>query len=104
VPSHDPQRPIIYLTVEDIVGLHAFIVERTGTAQLGIRDENALVSATNRPRAAAYYEQADLISQAARLATGLSRAQAFVDGNTRVDIWQPTCSCASTVSSTLEGR
>jgi death on curing protein len=36
-----------------------------------------------RPQMLAYYEQADIIRQAAVLAVGISQAQAFVDGNKR---------------------
>jgi death-on-curing protein len=36
-----------------------------------------------RPRMAAWYEDADIIRQAALLAVGISQAQAFVDGNKR---------------------
>jgi death-on-curing protein len=36
-----------------------------------------------RPQMAEYYEQADLIRQAALLMVGISQAQALVDGNKR---------------------
>jgi len=43
-----------------------------------------LESAINRPRQLAYYDPgADLISQAVRLAVGISQSQAFRDGNKR---------------------
>lgn len=45
--------------------------------------EALLESAVMRPRMAAYYEGADLIRQAALQAVGISRSQAFLDGNKR---------------------
>ena len=36
-----------------------------------------------RPRMAAYYEDADIVRQAALLGVGVSQAQAFLDGNKR---------------------
>src|SRR4051812_15011855 len=47
------------------------------------RDFGALQSAVQRPIAAAYYSGAILIEQAVILATAISQAQAFVDGNKR---------------------
>ncbi|MGI9254265.1 MAG: Fic family protein, partial [Thermomicrobiales bacterium] len=48
-----------------------------------LRDENALDSAITRARMAEYYEEADVIRQAALMAVGISQAQAFLDGNKR---------------------
>jgi death on curing protein len=42
-----------------------------------------LESALNRPRAAAHYEQAGLIEQAASLLWGIAKNHPFVDGNKR---------------------
>ncbi len=58
-------------------------MERTGYAPAPLRSEAALDSAIQRPRTAAYYEEADVIRQAAILAIGISQAQAFLDGNKR---------------------
>jgi prophage maintenance system killer protein len=68
------------LTTDQFIALHARAVRATGGRPEGIRDRNGLESATMRPRFLAHYADADIISQAAALATGLSRAQAFVDG------------------------
>jgi len=72
-----------YLTSIDILGLHEFIMAKTGYLPAPLRDEEGLESATMRAQTAAYYEDADLIRQAAILAVGISQAQAFVDGNKR---------------------
>jgi death-on-curing protein len=37
----------------------------------------------SRPQWAAHYENADIVTQAARLTTGIARAHGFVDGNKR---------------------
>lgn len=73
----------VYLSVADVVALHAAIMERTGAAPAPLRSEGALESAVVRPEMAAYYEQADLIRRAVLLAVGISQAQAFIDGNKR---------------------
>src|SRR3712207_1374736 len=74
----------VYLSTDDVIDLHARAVRATGDSPAGIRDHGGLESAVMRPRFLAHYGGADIISQAAALATGLSRAQAFVDGNKRV--------------------
>jgi death-on-curing protein len=76
----DPTR---YLTLDEVLQLHIEIMERTGSEPQGLRSGDGLASALNRAQAAAYYGGADLVGQAARLATGVSRAQAFVEGNKR---------------------
>ena len=71
------------LSLADVVALHEAVMERTGYAPAPLRAEGALDSALQRPRTAAYYEEADIVRQAALLAIGISQAQAFVDGNKR---------------------
>lgn len=56
---------------------------KTGYLPAPLRDEEGLEFAVMRAQTAAYYEDADLIRQAAILAVGISQAQAFVDGNKR---------------------
>jgi death-on-curing protein len=73
-----------YLSLADVIALHAQIVERTGQAPAPLRDETLLQSALMRPQMAAHYEGADLIRQAVLLAVGISQAQAFLDGNKRI--------------------
>ena len=65
------------------MALHIRMMEGLGYQPAPLRDERLLESAVLRPQMAAYYENADLIRQAALLATGLSQAQAYVDGNKR---------------------
>lgn len=62
--------------------MHDELIERTGGA-VGLRDEGALDSAIMRPQMAAYYEEADLVTQAVLLMAGIALAHAFVDGNKR---------------------
>ena len=75
---------IRYLTLADVLALHQVIMERFGIASAPLRDEGALESAVMRARMAAYYDEADIIRQAALLAVGISQAQAFLDGNKRI--------------------
>ena len=72
-----------YPSVAEVIALHDEVLRRLGNASQPLRDEGALESAVMRPQMAAYYENADLIRQAALLAIGISQAQAFVDGNKR---------------------
>jgi death-on-curing protein len=58
-------------------------MRRLGESPQPLRDEGLLESALMRPRMADWYENADLIQQAALLTIGISQAQAFVDGNKR---------------------
>ena len=75
--------PLLYLSVLDIEALHVFIMDRTGDPPSPLRDRGLLEAAVMRPRMAAYYENADLIQQAALLAIGISQAQAYIQGNKR---------------------
>ncbi len=74
---------IHHLSLADVLALHIAVMERFGLAPAPLRDEGVLESAVMRPRMAAYYDEADLIRQAALLAVGISQAQAFLDGNKR---------------------
>ena len=74
-----------YLNLADVVAIHQFVMERMGAAPAPFRagGEGLVESAVMRPQMAAYYEDADLVRQAALLAVGISQAQAFLDGNKR---------------------
>jgi death on curing protein len=72
-----------YLSLGDVIALHALVMERTGASPMPLRDEGLLESAIMRPQMAAHYADADIIRQAALLAVGISQAQAFMDGNKR---------------------
>jgi death-on-curing protein len=58
-------------------------MERTGARPEALRDEGLLESALMRAQTAAYYEEADLVTQAVLMAVGISPNQPFVDGNKR---------------------
>lgn len=73
---------IAYLSALDVVGLNGAIMQRWHQ-ESSVRDENILASAVLRPQMAAYYEGADLLTQAALLIEGIARAHAFLDGNKR---------------------
>ena len=72
-----------YLTVAEVIELHDRIMERTGARPEALRDEGLLESALMRAQTAAYYEEADLVTQAVLMAVGISQNQPFVDGNKR---------------------
>ena len=72
-----------YLGLEDVVSIHEETMRRLGCEPQPLARYQNCLSALDRPRWAAQYEQADVICQAARLGTGMARAHAFVDGNKR---------------------
>ena len=72
-----------YPTIADVMAIHEEVMSWFGLGPNPIRDENALDSAISRTRMAEFYEDADLLRQAALLAVGISQAQAFLDGNKR---------------------
>ena len=69
-----------YLTVADILGMHAILVERYGGAP-GVRDMGGLESAAYRPQSGYY---ADVVEEACALLESLLINHPFVDGNKRV--------------------
>ncbi|WP_210270059.1 type II toxin-antitoxin system death-on-curing family toxin [Aureimonas mangrovi] len=76
----------IFLSAGDIVRIHDDMVERYGGLR-GIRDENALGSAVQRPDDKSYYEpDASLPELAASLAYGLAKNHAFNDANKRASL------------------
>jgi death on curing protein len=72
-----------YLSTDDVVDLYIIAARATGDEPQGLRDRGLLESAVMRPQFLAHYGGADLFEQAAALAHGISRSQAFVDGNKR---------------------
>src|SRR6266576_789660 len=68
-----------YLTVAEVLAMHADQVERYGGSQ-GVRDHGLLEAALYRPQTGYY---ADLIEEAAALWESLSQNHPFVDGNKR---------------------
>ena len=69
-----------YLTVADVLGLHAVLLQRYGGAA-GVRDPGALEAALFRPQTG-YYE--DIVTEAAALIESLAINHPFVDGNKRI--------------------
>src|SRR5919197_4117626 len=65
------------------MALHIQMMEDMGHHPAPLRDAGRLESAVLKPQMAAYYEDADLVRQAALLAVGVSQAQAYLDGNKR---------------------
>jgi death-on-curing protein len=68
-----------YLTVVEVLAMHADQIERYGGSH-GIRDLGLLEAALYRPQTGYY---ADLIEEAAALWESLSQNHAFIDGNKR---------------------
>lgn len=78
---------IRYLTVEQVLFLHARLIEETGGSH-GLRDPALLQSAVSRP-AGGFGDQdpyPDLFAKAAALMESLIRNRAFVDGNKRTGV------------------
>jgi death-on-curing protein len=73
-------RATVFPTLEEIVYLHARLIERHGGAA-GVRDLGLVESALARPRSGYY---ASLSEQAAALLQSFAGNHAFVDGNKRV--------------------
>jgi death on curing protein len=72
-----------YLSLADVVAIHERVMRKLGDEPKYLRNEGLLESAVTRPKMAAWYEDADLVRQAALLGVGVSQAQAFLDGNKR---------------------
>src|SRR5271169_53594 len=70
---------IEYLTVAEVLAIHADLIDRYGGTQ-GIRDQGVLEAALYRPQTGYY---ADLVEEAAALWESLSQNHPFLDGNKR---------------------
>ncbi len=77
------EAPVIYLTVGEAVALHDEILRAAGQPPSPLRDRALLESALQRPRHAAFYENAGIITQAALYMAGIASNHPFVDGNKR---------------------
>ncbi len=74
----------VYLTLADVLELHALIIGATAAeAADQLRNRAGLESAIARPETYAHYQDADLALQAAVLAHGIAEGQQFIDGNKR---------------------
>jgi death-on-curing protein len=72
-----------YPSLAEVIAIHERVMRGLGEAPRPLRDEGLLESALNRPQMATYYEGADIVRQATLLGTGISQAQAFLDGKKR---------------------
>ena len=68
-----------YLTVADILGMHAILIEKYG-GMAGIRDMGGLESAAYRPQSGYY---SDIVEEACALMESLLINHPFMDGNKR---------------------
>lgn len=76
-----------YLSAEQILFIHARLIEETGGSH-GVRDLGMLLSAIGRPQAS-FDDQdlfLDLFSKAAALMESLIRNHPFIDGNKRTGV------------------
>jgi death-on-curing protein len=73
-------RPRDYLTMNDVLALHADLIDRWGGSH-GVRDMGLLEAALYRPQTG-YYQT--LLDEAAALWESLSQNHAFIDGNKRI--------------------
>jgi len=74
----------VYLTLADVLELHALIIGATAAeAADQLRNRAGLESAIARPETYAHYQDADLALQATVLAHGIAEGQQFIDGNKR---------------------
>lgn len=78
-------REVRYITLDEVMRLHALVIERTGGAS-GLRDRGALESAVAQPMHTFGGEDLypSLTAKAAALAHSLVGNHPFVDGNKRV--------------------
>jgi len=70
-----------YLTFLDVVAVHARVMRAGGYQPRALLRPELLESALHRPQRAAYYEEADILRQAALLVVAISEAHACEDGN-----------------------
>lgn len=76
-----------YLTAPEIIALHRQVMDQMDWATAPLRSEDLLHSAVMRAQAVAYYDGADLATQATVLAIGISQNQPFLDGNKRAALF-----------------
>lgn len=72
-----------WLRRDEVDIIHLDLIRRYG-GQAGLRDDNMVESALNRPRQKWHYEAASLAALAAAYAYGLARNHGYLDGNKRI--------------------
>lgn len=75
-------KQLAWLDVRDAIAIHAEQVAEYGGSG-GIRDQNLLESAINRPLQLQAYAEPSLFELAAAYAFGIARNHPFIDGNKR---------------------
>jgi death on curing protein len=75
----------LYLTADDVWAINDRILRAYGQTTL-LLNRGSLESALLRAQNAAYYQQADVVEQAAVLIAGIAFAHAFLDGNKRTAV------------------
>lgn len=78
----DETGAVAFLTVEDVLAIHALALEVGGGAA-GVRDQGQVETATMAPRTGYY---GSLAAVAAAYCFGLAQSRAFLDGNKRTGI------------------
>lgn len=73
----------VWLTYDQVIAMHSVQLRRFGGAP-GLRDDDMLRSALERPINKWQYQQAGLAELAAAYAFGLAKNHAFIDGNKRI--------------------
>lgn len=82
--SQDPDRELLYLELDDVLGIYADIFGLTDQeARDRLRNEIGLSGALSRPQNYTHYQNADVATQAAVLAHGIAEGQHFLEGNKR---------------------
>ncbi|CAI3959919.1 Prophage maintenance system killer protein (Doc) [Commensalibacter communis] len=71
-----------WISKEDIYEIHSMVLNKDGGSE-GIRDENLLEIALNKPKQHFAYGNQNIFLLAATYALGISRNHPFVDGNKR---------------------
>jgi death-on-curing protein len=74
---------IRFLTVSDVIAVHIRVMAASGQTRAALVRPEALESAVHSARNLAWYERADVPAIAVHLATHISLAHPFVDGNKR---------------------
>lgn len=74
---------IRYLSVPEVIAIHAATMRGMGWSPAPLRSEALLESAVMKAQTVTYYGDADIAMQAVTLAVGISQNQPFLDGNKR---------------------
>lgn len=73
----------LYIKYAEAVALHFEVMFNFGETRIGVAEPNLIESALARPKHAAFYEDADIIRQAATLCFGFIKNHPWQGGNKR---------------------